>query len=187
MAVAAYTERVRTIVVGRRPAAVEAWLRHRKELGQDLFDEVWEGDYHVAPAPHPSHGLVDQQVAELLGPAARRAGLVGSGPLNIGVPDDYRVPDRAYLRDVPTVTFVPTAAVLVEIVSPGDETYAKLDFYFARGVEELLVIDPLRRSVECYRRGDERLLPSDSSDLLGFTPADLAGRIEWPEQAAPAT
>lgn len=180
MASGAYTARVKTVVVGRRPAAVEAWLRQRKELGQDLFDEVWEGDYHVAPAPHPSHGLVDQQVAELLGPAAREAGLVGSGPLNIGVPDDYRVPDRAYLRDVPTVTFVPRAAIVVEIVSPGDETHAKLDFYFSRGVEELLVVDPLRRGVEWYQRGNERLLPAEGSELLGLTAAEVAERIDWP-------
>lgn len=25
-------------------------------------------------------------------------GLIGSGPLNLGVPDDYRVPDRVWLR-----------------------------------------------------------------------------------------
>ncbi|MDP9405017.1 MAG: Uma2 family endonuclease [Actinomycetota bacterium] len=171
---------MRTVLVGQRPPVVDAWLEQRRRLGQDLFDELWQGDYHAAPAPHSSHGLVAQHVAEILGPTARRAHLVGSGPLNIGAADDYRVPDGAYLRDVPTTTFVPTAAVVVEIVSPGDETHAKLGFYFAHEVEELLVVDPLRRHAEWYRRGDGALAPTDRSRLLGLTGRDVEQRIDWP-------
>jgi len=173
---------MRTVLL-EPPAEVRAWLARRRELGQDLYDEVWEGEYHVAPAPHPAHpahGDLDDQLALLLGPRARHAGLRGSGPLNVGEPDDYRVPDRAYLRARPTTAFVPTAALVVEIVSPGDETWAKPGFYFAHGVEELLVIDPVRRSVDLLCRGPSALVPAERSALLDLSAADLAAELDWP-------
>lgn len=52
---------------------------------------MWEGVYHAAPASHAWHGYLDNVLAELLGPYARRAGLVGTGPFNLGEADDYRV------------------------------------------------------------------------------------------------
>ena len=133
---------MRTVVLGEPPAPLAEWLDQRRRNGQDLFDEVWEGVYHVAPAPARRHGDVDDQLAALLRAPARSRELWPSGPLNIGEPGDYRVPDRAYLRDREMATFVRTAAVVVEIVSPDDETYAKFDFYAARRVEEVIVVDP---------------------------------------------
>ena len=167
-------------MVGDPPAEVQAWLDRRRALGQDLFDEVWEGEYHVAPAPHRYHGDVDDQLAAILRPMARAVGLWPSGPLNIGEPDDYRVPDRAYLRTRDAATFTPTAAIVVEIVSPGDETRSKLGFYFAVGVEELLVVDPEDRTVEWWARGTEGFVRSDRSTLLDLTGADLHAAIDWP-------
>lgn len=171
---------MRTVLLGEPPAPVGAWLEQRRALGQDLFDEVWEGDYHVAPAPRPEHGIVDQQLAEILGPLARRAGLIGSGPLNVGHADDYRVPDRAYLRSVPDEIYVATAVLVVEIVSPGDESYAKLDFYFHRDVEEVLVVDPRRRAVEWYARGGPAFERQDRSDVLDLSEQDRVRGIDWP-------
>jgi Uma2 family endonuclease len=198
--------------VGDPPAEVQAWLDRRRALGQDLFDEVWEGEYHVAPAPHRRHGDVDDQLAAILRPTARAVGLWPSGPLNIGAPDDYRVPDRAYVRTRDAATFTeiprglrprtpslsgelalpppgrsarsarltPTAAIVVEIVSPGDETRSKSGFYFAAGVEELLVVDPEARTAEWWSRGTEGFVRADASTLLGLTAMELHAAIDWP-------
>lgn len=171
---------MRTIVLGELPAPVAGWLEQRRVLGQDLFDEVWQGEYHVAPAPHRRHGDVDDQLAGLLRPIARDRGLWPSGPLNIGGPDDYRVPDRAYLAGRDVAAFEPTAAIVVEVVSPGDETYAKLEFYARRGVEEVLVVDPDTASAEWYARRGEVMERVGRSDLLGLTEADIASAIDWP-------
>jgi hypothetical protein len=38
---------VRTVVLGPRRPELEALLERRRALGQDLFDEVWAGDYHM--------------------------------------------------------------------------------------------------------------------------------------------
>lgn len=52
-----------TLVLGERPPELEQLLAGRRTLGQDLFDEVWEGSYHVAPAPSFSHGRVEAELA----------------------------------------------------------------------------------------------------------------------------
>lgn len=170
----------RTVVLGEPPEPLAEWLRHRRELGQDLFDEVWEGEYHVAPAGHRRHGDLDDQIAALLRGRARRRGLWPSGPANLGEPQDYRVPDRVYFSHRELATFEPSATIVVEIVSPGDESYAKFDFYFAHGVQEVLVIDPQRRSVEWYGRGSGGFERVGCSAWLELTDAELATELDWP-------
>jgi len=171
---------MRTVVLGEQPAPLQAWLERRRALGLDKFDEVWEGEYHVAPEVHGRHGDVDGQLAHLLAPRARAAGLRGSGPLNLGTQDDYRVPDRAYLHRRATEMWNPAAAIVVEIVSPDDESHAKFGFYHRLGVEEILIVDPLRRSVEWYQRSADGFDRAGASALLSVTEAQLASEIDWP-------
>jgi Uma2 family endonuclease len=171
---------VRTIVLEPKPAEFEALLERRRALGQDLYDEVWDGDYHMAPALHSSHGYTGDQLAVLLHPLAQRAGLTGTSAFNLGSPDDYRVPDRGLHRGIPSATFVPTAAVVVEVVSPGDETWQKLDFYAEHSVDELLIADPAKRSVAWLVLHAGRYVEAEYSPLLGVTTAKLAEQIDWP-------
>ena len=171
---------MRTVVLGEPPPPLQSWLERRRALGQDRFDEVWEGEYHVAPEAHARHGDVAHQLAVLLRPRAQAAGLWGSGPLNLGSPDDYRVPDQAYLRERATEVWNPTAAIVVEIVSPGDESHAKLGFYHRIGAEEVLIVDPLRRSVEWHRREEAGFERTGASQLLSVTDGELADEIDWP-------
>lgn len=141
-------------------------LRQRRALGLDTFDEVCEGDYHMAPAAHPAHGYVDHALAVVLDPFARAARLVATGLFNLGAPDDYRVPDHGYHRSIPGEVWARTAAVVVEVVSPDDETFAKLAFYAVHQVDEVIVADPRARSVRCFRHERDRYEETDSSDLL---------------------
>lgn len=169
------------MVIGN-PPGFEAWLERRRALGQDTYDEVWEGEYHVAPMAHGRQGVLQVQLAVILAPLALAAGLVGSGPLNIGEPADYRVADGAYLVPGPTALWNPTAAIVVEITSPDDETAAKLGFYHRCGVGELLVLDPSARTVAWYEREATGFVPAPGSRLLGVESAVLAARIDWPEE-----
>jgi len=90
------------------------------------------------------------------------------------------VPDRAFLRQRATEVFNPAAAIVVEIVSPGDESFAKFGFYRRLGVEEVLIVDPLRRSVEWYQRAENGFNRAGASELLSVTEAELAAEIDWP-------
>jgi len=172
---------VRTVLVGERPQEVEDLLARRRALGQDLFDEVWEGEYHVAPAPHWRHSRVDNQLARLLGPRADAAGLLGTGPCNIGTPANYRVPDQAYFAAPESQAFNQSAVVVVEIVSPGDESRMKFDFYFGIGVDEVLVIDPEQRTVEWFVRSAGGFVPASESARLGLSADELVTSIDWPQ------
>ena len=171
---------MRTVLPDPLPSPVAEWLERRRALGQDLHDEVWDGEYHVAPAPRASHGDVDDQVATLLRPFARAVDLWPCGPLNIGNEGDYRVPDRAYLRQRTDEVFVTSAAVVVEITSPGDDSYRKFEFYTSSGVEEILVVDPRTRGVQWYARGDSGMERVGRSRLLALGEAELAESIDWP-------
>lgn len=171
---------MRTVVLGPRPPELEAVLERRRALGQDLYDEVWAGEYHVAPAPSHRHAVLDDEVAAVLRPLARRAGLVGSGPFNLGRPGDFRVPDRGLHRSRSDEVWLSTAAVVVEILSPDDETFEKFAFYAEHRVDEVLVVDPVARTVRCWGLAGESYVESEASDLLGVSVGDLAGGIDWP-------
>lgn len=172
---------MRTLFVTDPPPPVEDWLERRRALDQDRFDEVWEGEYRVAPGPAGRHGEVDQELAAVLRPLAKRAGLVGRTTPNIGRPDDFRVPDQAYFRDRGNRTWYPTAEIVVEVVSPGDESRRKLGFYHRVGVDEILIVDPGVRTVEWLVRGQDVFEPSDGSVLLGLSSQGLAAMIDWPD------
>jgi Uma2 family endonuclease len=128
----------------------------------------------MAPVPRDAHADIPQQLAELLAAPARAAGLFPTGAqFNIGRPDDYRVPDRGLHRTRTWGTYAPSAALVLEIVSPGDETWNKLPFDAARQVDELLIVDPQKRTVDRLE-----LEHGDYQPNLG--PVRLAERIDWP-------
>ena len=169
---------MRTVVLGDRPVELEELIARRRALGQDGFDEVWEGEYHVAPHAHSRHGLIDRRLAFLLEPFAQRAGLMGSGAFNLGTPDNYRVPDGAFHRVQPDGVYVDSAPVVVEIVSPDDETFAKFGFYAGHGVLEVLVALPEEREVRCYDPSTGEQLPV--SGVLGVDLLELTAALDWP-------
>ncbi len=171
---------VKTVVVGRRPAELEQLIRRRRTLGLDLFDELWEGVLHMTPAPGAAHGMVAEELAATLREPARLAGLRGTGPFNLGASGDYRVPDGGFHRGVPAGVWLSTAAIVIEVVSPDDETFEKFDFFVAHEVDEVVVADPARRSVRWWLRADEALRQTDRSPLLGVHVVDVEASIDWP-------
>lgn len=171
---------MRTVVVGERPAELEALIRRRQELGQDGFDEVWEGDYHVAPNAHSDHGIVAAEVTSVLRPRARSVGLVTSGPFNLGEPSDFRVPDGGFHCTRPGSLYVPEALIVLEVLSPDDETFRKFGFFARHGVQEVLVASPRERTVRCWVRDGDGFEESAASALLGVTTDALVDEVDWP-------
>lgn len=170
-----------TVFVSERPPELETWLERRRSLGQDRFDEMWEGTYHVVPGPDGQHADIDYQLMQRLGPRAGAAGLRGRTALNVGKADNYRVPDHVYVRGADWAVYHPSAAIVVEVVSPGDESRNKLDFYFRQGVEEILIVDPRSRTVEWFQRGEESFEPATGSALLGVSSDELVLELDWPD------
>lgn len=67
-----------TVFLGNRVVDdVDAFLQARRRLDQDRHDEVWEGVYHVAPDPHPDHGIVQAELLFVLGPPCQATRFAG--------------------------------------------------------------------------------------------------------------
>jgi Uma2 family endonuclease len=170
-----------TLVLDPQPHELAALIERRRRLGQDLFDEVWEGVLHMNPAPRGRHGAIETQLAVLLTPLARAAGLVLTGQFNVGSSEeDYRVPDLGVHRAFSDRVWYPSAMLVIEIVSPGDESYKKLDFYAAHGVEEVVIVDPGERVVKWSVLGDGEYRELEHSAVLACGPAELTRQIDWP-------
>ena len=171
-----------TLVMDPVPAEIDALIEHRRRLDLDHRDEVWEGVLHMNPPPSVEHQYLAQQLAELLAPLARRSGLfpliqvfgVGEGR------DDYRVPDGGLFRSQPHGVWQGTAALVIEVLSPDDKTWAKFEFYAAHEIDELLIVDPKERGVQWFALQDGEYRPIEHSTLIDLGQSDLAGQIDWP-------
>lgn len=172
---------MRTVVLDSSSAGLDELLERRRRSGLDRLDEVWAGVLHMIPAPSLAHARIAQQLAELLGPVARMAGLESAmHEFNLGASEDFRVPDGALHRPGASGTWLPTAALVVEIVSPGDETWEKLPFYAAHDVDEVLIVDPTERKAHWLEldRGEYREVRR--SGLIDLGADELSERIDWP-------
>ena len=173
---------VPTLVQDPAPVEFEQLLERRRALGQDLLDEVWEGVYVMNPAPAEGHADIAQQLAVVFDAPARRAGMWPRMSIfNLGEPGDYRIPDGGLLRERTNRVYAPTAALVVEIISPDDDTPKKVPFYAKHAVEELVVVDPQQQTVEWLAlRPDGAYAPVERSGLIDLSAAELAKSIDWP-------
>ncbi len=77
--------------------------------------------------------------------------------------------------------YYPTAALALEIVSPGDETWERLPFYAAHHVDELLIIDGDERAIHWLALDEQDdYRPVQRSRLIELGSAQLAEQIDWP-------
>jgi Uma2 family endonuclease len=171
---------MRTVVLDPPTAGLEEVFERRRRSGLDRRDELWKGVLHMVPAPGYKHFRLDQQLAELIGPAAKTAGLVFGGEFNLGDQDDFRVPDRGLHRAEDRNDWQHTAALVVEIVSPGDESWEKLGFYAAHDVDEVLIVDPEKHSVDWLGLSDGEYRPIARSGLIELGADELGEQIDWP-------
>ena len=97
-----------------------------------------------------------------------------------GTSDEFRVPDGGLHRPGASGVWHPTAALVIEIVSPRDDTWQKLPFYAAHHVDEVLIIDPAEHAVHWLGLSGSEYKPIERSGLIDLGPSELAGRIDWP-------
>jgi Uma2 family endonuclease len=170
------------VVLDSATPGLEELKERRRRAGLDRLDEVWEGVLHMVPAPSYEHAVVAQQLAVLLDGPARAAGLVPAmGEFNLGESEeDFRVPDGGLFRPGASGIWQPTAAMVVEIASPEDETWQKLPFYAAHRVDVVLIVDPQERSVHWLALSSNEYQEVERSGLVALGPAELAERLEWP-------
>jgi len=139
----------------------QEWLDERHRLDLDRKDEMWEGVLHMVPPAFSDHNELGADLMMIFGRLAASRGwrrFVEPGVFDpaISAMTSYRVPDLGFARPehVTRRGIEGRAALVVEILSPSDESYEKLDYYRRVGVEELLYIDPFTRVFEVRRPAD---------------------------------
>jgi Uma2 family endonuclease len=165
--------------------AIAPFLEERRRTGGDRWDEVWQAVLHIVPSPTEEHQRLGTKLLVVTDPLAEARGLRAAYELSLFQPGewekDYRNPDLVYYRP-PVGPRLVTAELVVEILSPGDETYEKLPFYRARGVKEVLVLDPRTRLPELHFADGATAKGLVRSAVLGVTFEAVAGpllRIAW--------
>ena len=146
---------------------------------QDLVDtpahkiaEVVDGELHLSPRPSGPHAMVATTLGGALVPAFN-SGRGGPGGWillfepELHLRDDILVPDlagwrRARLPAVPDVAYFTLAPDWVcEVLSPSteklDRAY-KLGLYAAAGVRHAWLLNPSQRTLEVFRRHEDKWL-----------------------------
>ncbi len=151
--------------------AIEELVKQRKRLGTDRWDEVWRGEWHLSPSPSWEHQRMEGELFIILKEVVERTGLgVVVQQFNVADPtqglQDFRISDISVVLQGSQVreTFIAGGPdLLLEIYSPGDETYQKIDWYAEQGVRELIIINRNTKGVELYRHDGESLKPVSAS------------------------
>jgi Uma2 family endonuclease len=170
-----------TLVLGSPPPELRALLARRRQAGVDRLDEVWEGVRHLVPGPSFEHARLMTQLAVLLGPLARAAGLMPVLRFTVGESEhDYRVPDGGLVRPGAAGVWQSTAAMVVEVLSAEDQSREKLPFYAEHHVDEVLLVDPAERKITWLALGEGEYAPVQQSALIDLGPAALFEQLDWP-------
>ena len=152
------------------PAEERRLKRERALTGADRFDEVWDGVYIMSPLANNEHQFFAVELALVIRQVvtAPTEGLVFAG-VNVSDREEkwkknYRCPDVAvFLNGNPAqdrdTHWYGGPDFAVEVVSPGDRSRDKLDFYAGVGVRELLIVDRKPWRLELYRLDGSRRRP----------------------------
>jgi Uma2 family endonuclease len=128
----------------------EHFLEERRRLGHDKKDELWEGVLHMVPPPAHVHSRVQTDLIVALSRIAGSRGWQVNVECGLFATDDnYRVPDVILARlEHCSKRGVERAELVVEVLSPDDESRDKLPFYASVGVPEVWLIEPTTRAFE---------------------------------------
>ncbi len=172
-------------VMSKVPEHILEW---RRRTGADQWDEMWEGVLHMAPSPNRDHQDFELALAMWLRLNwAEPNGCRVYTRINVAEPgtwpDNFRIPDIVLLTPARFYIdrneyFDGGPDVVVEIHSPDDEAYEKLEFYAKVGVREVWIIDRDSKHPEVFELiGDElQLREPDASGWLRSSVADVEMR-----------
>lgn len=131
----------------------------------------------MVPSPGREHQRLERELLFILTEVVERAGLgIVLHDFNVADPvrklEDFRVPDISVVlsgggAEVLDAYIAGGPDLVVEVLSPGDETYEKLPWYAAQGVRELLLVHRDTKDLALYRlQNGELVRVAASPDVL---------------------
>ena len=175
------------------PDLERSLIRRRRLREEDHHDEVWEGVYVMNAQPNDEHQSIVSRLTFIFENVIgeQKLGHIRPGT-NIsdrhqGWKENYRCPDVAvFLNDSTAINrrthWQGGPDLAVEIASPRDRTWEKIEFYASVGTRELLIIDRDPWTLELYRLTDSQLtlvdkLTVDSPDSFQTESVPLRWRL----------
>lgn len=157
------------------------WREHDEASGDSKYDETWNGVVIMAPLPNDEHQELQLALSVPLFELIQLAGLGKVRP-GVNVTDrhddwrlNYRGPDVVvYLNGNPSINngshWIGGPDFLIEIISPGEDPLAKLEFYAGVGTREVLTVERDPWALELFKLVN--------GELVSFGRATVAdGRI----------
>lgn len=150
------------------PHLEERLIAERQAAGADRYDEVWEGVYVMAPMPNNEHRNFVGDWTTVFKIAVQWPKL-GSAYPGVNVSDrtddwtkNYRCPDVAvFLKETSAENhgayWYGGPDFAIEIISDGDRTREKFDFYAKVNTRELLIVDRDPWALVLYRLNEGEL------------------------------
>ncbi len=144
--------------------------------------DLAEGELRKMSPPGSAHGLVVMEVSFRLAERVRRDNLgsvftaetgfrIGQGPDTVLAPNVFFIRrERIAVTGIPQAYFPEAPALVVEVVSPGDnaeEVDNKMRRWLAAGVELGWVVYPKGRTVTAYRGLDDIRVLTENDNLDG--------------------
>lgn len=150
--------------------------RYRKRIGADRYDEVWDGVYVMAAMPNSEHQDLVCGLSSALRIAIRETGRghvypgINVSNLRHGWKKNYRCPDVAVYLNGNSAENLHThwyggPDLAVEIVSPGDRSRLKLDFYASVRTREVMILDRDPWRLELFRFDGTSMVPAGASTV----------------------
>jgi Uma2 family endonuclease len=154
----------------------EDLIRERQRLGNDRYDEVWDGVYVMPPMPNNFHQTLIHKFSRVFDAVIPEdGGIIQPGAnvsdRNTGWKRNFRIPDilivLAHGKAIDRGTHWQSGPdFLVEVESPGDDTWEKLPFYAKIGSREVLIVHRDSRELTLLRLVDGEFVKVEAT-LLG--------------------
>lgn len=168
------------------PEREEVLRAERSHADGDKWNEVWDGVLVMPALPNDEHQEIQNRIQYAFTSlfATDDDGKVRGG---VNVTDrhedwkeNFRGPDVVvYLPENPAINYgthwLGGPDFLVEIISPGDMAWDKLEFYADVNTREVLLVDRDPWRLELYRLENGVLEPAGASDLSN--PAVIESRV----------
>jgi Uma2 family endonuclease len=164
------------------------WLQERAESDAAQWDEMWDGELHMPPMPNRMHQHLERDLMNYI--LKRWAVALGGDvthQVNLTTPEDepnwrnnYRIPDLVLLTpDRLHIDkgeyMVGAPLVCVEVYSPFDESYEKLDFYADLGVPEVWIITRDSKETDLFLLQPDGTYREQSLDSEGWVQGPATG------------
>jgi len=184
------------------------WLDEHRASEVSQWDEMWNGELHMAAMPNRFHQRLVRQLQNYLDDHWGKAtGSEIEQEVNLTTIEDednwthnYRIPDLVILDPcrfhIDKIEYMAGAPlVCVEIRSPGDESYDKLEFYAGLGVPEVWIIHRDTKEPEIYKlaEGEYDLTMPDENGWIGSVAVPVVlqstgtGKLRIQMRSDPAT